>query len=54
MLYMQLFERTRESVNGDMVGNRCSIMFPFSRWVGLAEVITDDGAAFLMVWITSE
>jgi len=54
MLYMQLFERTRESVNGDMVGNRCSIIFPFSRWVDHAEVMTDGGAAFLMGWIISE
>jgi len=48
MLHMQLFERTREYVNGDMVGNRCSIIFAFSRWVDLAEVITDSGSAFLM------
>ena len=48
MLHMQSFERTRESVSGDMVGNRCSIIFAFSRWVGHAEVITDCGSAFSM------
>jgi len=44
---MQLFERTREDVNGEVVGNRCSIIFAFSKWVDLAGVITDSGSAFL-------
>jgi len=54
MLHMQLFEKNRESVNGDMVGNRCSIIFPFSRWVDHAEVITDSGSAFVIEIETSE
>jgi len=44
---MQLFERTREDVNGEMVGNQCSIIFVFIRWVDLAEVVTYSGSAFL-------
>jgi len=52
MLHMQLFERTRGYLNGDMVGDRCSIIFAFSRSVDHAEIITDSMSAFLMVEIS--